>query len=254
MNLTGRIALVTGGSRSIGRAISLRLAKEGALVALNYQRNSAAAETVVREIEAAGGEAIAVQGDVGSVAEIRKCFQSLDAELTRRRGSNQFDILVNNAGIFAAGTVEATSEEDYDRTFAVDLKGPFFVTQQAIPRLRQGGRIINISSGLSRQPSSQNAVYCMAKAAINTFTVVLAAELGKRGITVNTLSPGLTASDMTASLVQDPATVESFSSRTALGRIGEPGDIAAVAAFLASADAGWVTGQYIEASGGLGLM
>jgi 3-oxoacyl-[acyl-carrier protein] reductase len=136
----------------------------------------------------------------------------------------------------------------------VDVKGPFFVTQQAIPRLRDGGRIVNISSAVTQHPFPQYAAYSMAKAAINHFTLILAAELGKRGITTNAIGPGVTATDMAASLLQDPQVVQTFKSQTALGRIGTVEDIAAVVAFLASPDAGWVTGQYIEASGGLKLV
>jgi 3-oxoacyl-[acyl-carrier protein] reductase len=254
MSLRGKIAVVTGASRGIGRAIALRFAKDGALVAVNYQKNADAAMAVVREIETAGGEAFAVQGDVGSVAGIHKFFRLLDADLAKRRGGNQFDILVNNAGIGRQGTVESTSEEVFDQLFNVNVKGAFFVTQQAISRLRDGGRIINLSSALSRHPYPQMAAYSMGKAAVNWFTVLLAAELGKRGITVNAIAPGLTASDFTVHARQDPQVVQSVSAHTALGRIGEADDIAGVAAWLASVDAGWVTGQYIEASGGSGLV
>jgi NAD(P)-dependent dehydrogenase (short-subunit alcohol dehydrogenase family) len=254
MTLQGKIAVVTGAGRGIGRGIAIRLAKDGALVVVNYQKNADAAATVVREIEAGGGEAFTVQGDVGSVQAIQGFFQSLDAELNKRRGGNQFDILVNNAGIGRQGTVESTTEEVFDQLFDVNVKGSFFVAQQAIPRLRDGGRIINLSSALSRHPYPQMAAYSMGKAAINLFTVVLAAELGKRGITVNAIAPGLTATDFTAHARQNPEVVQHVSAHTALGRIGEAKDIAGVAAFLASDDARWVTGQYIEASGGSGLV
>ena len=254
MTLNGKIAVITGASRGIGRAIALRLAKDGALVAVNYQKNTEAAAAVVQEIEAAGGVAFAVQGDVGSLAGIGQFFQSVNTELTKRRGSNQFDILVNNAGIGRQGTVETTSEEVFDELVAVNVKGPFFVTQQAIPRLRDGGRIINLSSALSKHPYPRMAAYSMGKAAINHFTLILAAELGKRGITVNAIGPGLTVTDFTAHARQDPQVVGAVSAHTALGRLGEAEDIARVAAWLASDDAGWVTGQYIEASGGSGLV
>ena len=135
MSLLGKIAVVTGAGRGIGRAIALHLAKERALVVVNYQKNAEAAAAVVNEITRLRDEAFAVQGDIGTVQGISRFFQTLDDELTRRRGSNHFDILVNNAGIFTAGNVETSSEEDFDRTFAVDVKGPFFVAQQAIPRL-----------------------------------------------------------------------------------------------------------------------
>ena len=251
MTLQGKIAVVTGASRGIGRAIALRLAKAGASVVVNYQKNSDAAAAVVREI---GGEALALQGDVGSVAGIRQFFQALDAELTKRYGSPQFDILVNNAGIGRQGTVETTTEEVFDELMAVNVKGPFFVTQEAISRLRDNGRIINLSSALSKHPYPRMAAYSMGKAAINHFTVLLAAEFGKRGITANAIGPGLTVTDFTAHIRQDPQVVSQVSACTALGRLGEAEDIADVAVWLASDEARWVTGQYIEASGGSGLV
>ena len=179
MSLQGKIALVTGASRGIGRAIAVRLAKEGAMVVINFQKNAEAAAAVVKEIEAVGGEAFSVQADVGSVRGISSLFEALDAELTKRQGSNHFDILVNNAGIGLQGTVETTSETVFDELMAVNVKGPFFVTQKAISRLRDGGRIINLSSALSRHPYPRMAAYSMGKAAINHFTLILAAELGK---------------------------------------------------------------------------
>ncbi len=253
MSLQGKIALVTGASRGIGREIAVRLAKDGALAVVNYQKNGEAAAVAVREIEASNGEAFALQGDVGSVPAIGGLFQALDAELTKRRGSNQFDILVNNAGIGRQGTVESTSEVVFDELMAVNVKGAFFVAQYAIPRLREGGRIINLSSALSKYPYPRMAAYSMGKAAINHFTLILAAELGKRRITANAIGPGLTVTDFTAHARQDPQVVAAIAAHTALGRLGEARDIAGVAAWLASDDAGWVTGQYIEASGGSGL-
>ena len=254
MNLQGKIAVVTGASRGIGRAIALRLAKDGAMVVVNYQKNAEAAAAVVREVASAGGEAFVLQGDVGSVQGISHFFQSLDAELTKRRGNNQFDILVNNAGIGLQGTVETTPEAVFDELMAVNVKGPFFITQAAISHLRNGGRVINLSSALSRHPYPRMAAYSMGKAAINHFTVILAAELGKRGITVNAIGPGLTVTDFTAYTRRDPQVVQQVTAHTAHGRLGEAQDIAGVAAWLAPADAGWVTGQYIEASGGSGLV
>ena len=253
MSLQGKIAVITGGSRGIGRAIAARLGKNGALVVVNFQQNVEAAADVAGEITAAGGEAFALAGDVGSLAGIHRFFESLDAELGKRRGSNQFDILVNNAGIGREGLVGTTSEEVFDQLMAVNVKGPFFVAQAAISRLRDGGRVINLSSALSRHPYPRMAAYAMGKAAINHFTVNLAVELGKRGITVNAIAPGLTATDFTARARQDPNVVQQVLAHTALGRLGEAEDIAGVAAWLASGDSGWVTGQYIEASGGIGL-
>jgi 3-oxoacyl-[acyl-carrier protein] reductase len=254
MRLKNKAAVVTGASRGIGRAIAVRLAAEGALVCVNYHGNHEAAKATVREIETAGGEAFALQGDVGDVEQVQRFFESVDGALSARRKDRKFDILVNNAGIAVHGPAATATEEDFDRVFKTNVKGPFFTTQHAIPRLRDGGRIINVSSGLSRRPMPQYTAYSMTKAALDVFTVTLAAELGPRGITVNTLAPGLTATDMNARLRENPATERAFSAMTALGRIGTVADIAAAAALLASPDAGWVTGQYIEASGGLGLL
>jgi 3-oxoacyl-[acyl-carrier protein] reductase len=254
MSLKGKVAVVTGGSRGIGRDIALRLARDGALVCVNYRGNAEAARTTVDEIGASGGEAFAVQADVGSVEQLGRFFEALDAELTKRRGDRRFDILVNNAGVAVVGTTAEATEADFDRVFTTNVKGPFFVAQHAIPRLRDGGRVINVSSALSRRPMPPYSAYSMTKAAIDAFTVALAAELGSRGITVNTLAPGLTATDMNAGFRADPNVEHIYSSMTALGRIGKVEDIADAAAMLASPDSGWVTGQYVEASGGLGLV
>ena len=255
MNLKGKVAVVKGASRGIGRAIDRRLARDGALVCVNYHSNAEAAKATVAEIEAAGGEAFALQADVGSVEQLGRFFEALDAELTARRGDRRFDILVNNAGVAGVSLTATATVADFDRVFATNVKGPFFTTQHAIPRLRDGGRVINLSSSLSRHPLAMATAYCMSKAAIDTFTVALAGELGRRGITVNTLAPGLTATDLNAEIRATNPKVETASaSMTALGRIGTVEDIADAAALLASPDSGWVTGQYLEASGGLGLV
>lgn len=254
MVLKGKVAVVTGSSRGIGRAIALRLARDGALVCVNYRGNLEAAKTAVQEIQDAGGEAFALQADVGSVEQLGRFFEALDGELTKRRGNRLIDILVNNAGVADGGSVTNATEEGFDKVFATNVKGPFFTVQHAIPRLRDGGRIINVSSNLSRHPMPQILAYCMTKAAINNFTEGLAALLGKRGITVNTLAPGLTVTDLNADMRSAPGVTQMFSAITALGRLGTVEDIASAAAFLASPDSGWVTGQYVEASGGLGLV
>jgi 3-oxoacyl-[acyl-carrier protein] reductase len=155
MSLKGKVAVVTGASRGIGRAIALRLARDGALVCVNYRNNAGAAQAVVGEIELAGGEAFALQADVGSVEQLGRFFEALDAELTARRGDRRFDILVNNAGVAVGGPTATSTEADFDRVFATNVKGPFFTTQHAIARLRDGGRVINLSSGLSRRPMPQ---------------------------------------------------------------------------------------------------
>src|SRR4051812_19103165 len=166
MSLTGKIAVVTGASRGIGRAVALRLSRDGALVCVNYRSNAEAARSVVGEIESAGGEAFALQADVGSVEQLGRFFEALDAELTGRQGDHRFDILVNNAGVFDGGSVSATTEDGFDRVFSTNVKGPFFTTQHALPRLRDGGRIINVSSNLSRRPVAMALADRMTKAAI----------------------------------------------------------------------------------------
>jgi 3-oxoacyl-[acyl-carrier protein] reductase len=254
MTLKGKVAVVTGASRGIGRAVALRLAHEGALVCVNFNNNLKAAQSVVVEIKSAGGDAFALQADVSSLEQLGRFYEALDAELNGRRGERHFDILVNNAGVGLIGTAATTPEADFDRVFATNVKGLFFTTQHAIPRLRDGGRIINVSSGLSRRPMPQYSAYSMTKGAVNTFTIALAAELGSRGITVNTLAPGLTATDMNAASRSNSNIEKLVSSMTALGRIGKVEDIADAAALLASPDSGWVTGQYIEATGGGGLV
>ena len=200
-----------------------------------------------------GGQAFPIQADISSVGAIRTLFEAFDAELARRKHPPGLDILVNNAGIRTGGTVASTNETDFDRLLATHLKGSFFVTQHAMPRLHDGGRVITLSSGLSRRPTSDTVVYSMAKAALNTFTEALAAELGPRGATANALAPGWTATDINRDYLGDPGNAARITAKTALGRIGRTEDIAAVAAFLAGPDSGWVTGQYIEASGGFGL-
>lgn len=251
---SGKAALVTGASRGIGRAIAKRLAAEGALVAIDYVGNSDAANSVIDEITKGGGDAFAVQARVGSAAETAKLFSALDSELSARRRSASLEILVNNAGIPHFGKISDATEEDFDRVFEVNTKGTFLVTKAALPRLADCGRIINISSGASRRPGALFGLYAMTKAAIEAMTLALAAELGPRGITVNTIAPGWTETEGNASARENAEVVRNVISQTALGRLGTPEDIAAVAAFLASDDARWVTGQWIEASGGSRLV
>lgn len=177
-------------------------------------------------------------------------FELLDLELVRRTGSNRFDILVNNAGITADSSVEDASEEVFDEVFAVNVKVPFFIAQKALPRLRDGGRIINISSGVTRVAFPNYTAYAMTKGALNVLTLNLAKQLGPRGITVNSLAPGIIDTDMSAELLSTADMRKWAASFSTLGRIGRPDDIADAAAFLASNDARWITGAYVDASGG----
>lgn len=250
--LQGKAALVTGASRGIGRAIAIRLAADGALVAVHYGQRREGAEETVRMIEAAGGAAFTVGADVTRRDAIEALFSELTTELAAR-GHEAIDVLVNNVGIGGGGSIAAMTEADFDRLFATNVKGTFLVTQQALPHLRDGGRVINISSMVSLAAYPGSIAYAMTKAALNSFTLSLAADLAKRGITVNAVAPGATATDFIAPLLADAKAAAFYAKAAALGRIGEPAEIAGVVAFLASADGGWVTGQIIQASGGMHL-
>ncbi|WP_035801762.1 SDR family oxidoreductase [Kitasatospora mediocidica] len=247
--LSGRTALVTGGSRGIGRGIALRLAQDGALVAVHYGSNAVAAKETVEQITAAGGEAFAIGAELGVPGDAAALWAAFDAGLAQAGGRPGLDILVNNAGIGLLATIAEVTESDYDRVFAVNVKAPFFVIQQGLGRLRDGGRIINISSGVARIAFPVTSAYSLTKGAINTLTLTLAQELGARGITVNAVAPGIVRTEMNPALA-DPATLAQYSALSALGRVGEPQDIADAVAFLAGDDGRWVTGQVLDATGG----
>jgi len=251
--LKNKTALVTGGSRGIGRAIAERLAKEGAIVVLTYNTNKASAEDAVRTIESLGGNAFALQADLVNADSIPALFKQLDDELFQRTKNNNLDILVNSAGGPGFGDLTSATPESWDAMFAVYARAPFFIAQAALSRLSDGGRIINISSGFATQPAPAASIYSMAKASINTFTHVLAIELGARNITVNAVAPGWTRTDMNATVRENTEITKAIEEDTALGRFGEPSEIAAVVAFLASDEGRWVTAQVIEASGGYKL-
>ena len=252
--LSGKTALVTGSSRGIGRAIARKLAEDGAFVIINYAENVEAANSLIAEISNRGGEAIAIQARLGTSSGTDRLFSQLESALEDRAGRVQLDILVNNAGNGHFGKVSEATEQAFDDVFAANTKAPFLVTKSALRYLAPGARIINISSGASRRPGTVFGLYAMTKAAIDAMTLALAAELGARGITVNAVAPGWTATESNAAARQDQATVRNVESQTALGRLGTPDDIARVVAFLASADGAWITGQYIEASGGFKLL
>jgi NAD(P)-dependent dehydrogenase (short-subunit alcohol dehydrogenase family) len=239
--LSGKLALVTGASRGIGRAIALRLAADGAEVAVHYNAGAEAAGAVVAAIEAAGGRAFALQADLGAPDGV----DTLVAGLAGRA----IDILVNNAGISPKLTFGAASPADFDRVIGVNLRAPFFIVQGLLPQLRDGGRVINISSMGTRAVYPAMAVYAPAKAGLEALTRILAVELGKRGITVNAVSPGATATDMNER-ASDPVIAAQIAQTVALGRVGQPEDIADIVGLLASADGRWITGQVIDASGG----
>jgi len=252
MTLKGKIALVTGGSRGIGRAIGERLARDGALVALHYRSDETAAAAAVAAIEKEGGRAFALRADLGSLPEIERMFVTLDGELNHRTGAPRFDILINNAAISVRSVIEQTTEAEFDQVFAINVKGTFFVTKHAVSRLNDGGRVVNISSGVTRRAYGDQPTYTMTKGAVNAFTLSLAKHLSPRCITVNTLAPGITDTDQNADWLT-AETKTTIAGLTALGRVGAAADIADAVAFLASADSRWVTNQYIDVSGGLRL-
>jgi 3-oxoacyl-[acyl-carrier protein] reductase len=254
MTLDGKVALITGGSRGIGRAIADRLAHDGcATVAFTYRADARAAAETERLIAAAGARPLSLQADLTSVEQVGTLFERLDAELGSPAGIHTLDIVVNNAGNPGLGTLQDSTPGSFEETMGVHGRAPFFVIQAAAKRLRDGGRVINIASGAARRPPPELPVYAMAKAGVIALTHALAIELGPRRITVNAVAPGWTATDLSAPMREDPEFVARIEGETPLGRIGKPADIAPVVAFLASPDAGWVTGQCIEASGGHGL-
>ena len=240
--LAGKTALVTGGSRGLGQAICVKLAAAGALVAVNYAENRAAADATVRQIEAAGGQ-----------AEAEQLASALDEELVRRTGSGGLDILINNIGGGEYAPILAVTEEFYDATMSNNLRAAFFLTKVLHPRLNDYGRVINLSSVGARLTDPGIIVYTMAKAAVDAFTRVMAAELGPRGITVNAVAPGFTAGETNDYIAQDPVAAKSVTEVTALRRFGQPDEIADVVYALASPLGRWVTAQSIEASGGFKL-
>jgi NAD(P)-dependent dehydrogenase (short-subunit alcohol dehydrogenase family) len=241
-DLTGKTALVTGASRGLGRAIAERLAADGALVAVHYGANETAALATVAAIESAGGQAFAIKADLERDNGVDLLFEGL--------GGRPLDILVNNAAVLGEG-IDA-SEDHFDRVFRINVRAPFFIIQRALPLLRDGGRIINISSGVTWFAIPE-VVYAMTKGALNVLGRSLANTLGERGITVNTVSPGITRTDMNTWLDEVPGAPEGVAGIVALGRVGEPVDIADAVAFFASPDSRWVTGQVLDVNGGLYL-
>ncbi|WP_245333884.1 SDR family oxidoreductase [Bradyrhizobium guangdongense] len=247
--LKGKIALVTGASRGIGQAIAYRLAGDGAIVAVHYHAAEDAARAVVGGIADAGGTAFALKADLSARGGAASLAARFTAELVERYGNAAFDILVNNAGISKRATIEDVTEEDFDLLLQTNLKSPFFLIKALLPHLRDGGRIVNISSMGTRSAYPTMVAYAPAKAALEALSRLLAVHVGGRQITVNSVMPGATATDMNAN-ARDPVASRALAATIALGRVGQPADIAKVVAFLASDDGGWVTGQQIDASGG----
>jgi len=248
--LKGKMALVTGASRGIGRSIALRLAQEGAYVVVHYGNRQDDAAAVVRQIEQDGGNACMIGANLRTMDGIHHLLAELDETIRNQTGASGFDILVNNAGIGQIVGIEETTEASYEEVMNLNVKAPLFVTQQALSRINDGGRIINISSFVTRVASPGVFTYSMSKGAIDTFTLLLAKQLGRRNITVNAIQPGIINTEMNAGTLQNTEGQKYAAGLSAFGRWGEPEDIADIAAFLASPDSRWVTGQLLDASGG----
>jgi len=241
--LSDKIALVTGSSRGIGRAIVERLSREGATVVINYFSSSDKADEVVAAITSGGGTAVAVQADVSRIEGVQRLFEKTLEHFGR------LDILVNNAGIRITKPVADIQEDEFDRLFDINVKGPFFACQQAAHQISDSGRIINISSAVTRVMLPGYSIYAASKAAVDQLTRVLAKEMGERQVTVNAVCPGPVDTELlregkTEEQIQQMAQMAAFS------RIGKVEDIADVVAFLASDDARWITGQIIHVNGG----
>lgn len=241
--LAGKVGLVTGASRGIGRAIAVRLASEGAAVAVNYAHNRDKALETVALIEAMGGCAAALQADLSAVRDVRRLFQDTLAHF------GHLDILVNNAGTATFGPIADVTEDEFETLFALNVRGVFFALQEAAKHLADGGRIITLSSGITILGSAGGSLYAGSKGAVEQFTQAVAKEMGGRGITVNTVSAGMTKTDLLDAVVPEDVQ-NSLAASSVFGRLGQPNDIASVVALLARADAQWITGQNIRATGG----
>ncbi|TGQ69726.1 SDR family oxidoreductase [Mesorhizobium sp. M00.F.Ca.ET.186.01.1.1] len=239
-SLQGKTAIVTGSSRGIGRAIAEGLAAKGAAVVVNYVGNQKAADEVVAGIASKGGKAIAIQADISSISDIRRLFDETESALSA------IDIVVANVGVAVIKPMTDATEADFDQVFGTNAKGTFFTLQEAARRVRDGGRIVAVSTGGTKMFFTQTALYLGSKGAVEQFVRVLSRELGPRGITVNALSPGFTDTDLLPE--RDRAVAAGMSP---FGRIGAPRDVADVAVFLASDEARWLTGENFQAGGGV---
>ena len=239
-----KVAIVTGASRGIGAAIAERLGRDGFTVVVNYSGNAALAEDVVQKIEQAGGKAVTAQADVADAEAVRRMFDSAEAAF------GGVDVLVNNAGIMTLSTLANADDAHFDRQIGVNLKGTFNTLREAAKRLRDGGRVINFSTTVVGLKLETYGVYAATKAAVETLTAIMAKEMRGRNITVNAVAPGPTATDLFLNGKSDEL-VDRMSKMNPLERLGTPEDIAAVVAFLAGPDGGWVNGQTLRANGGV---
>jgi NAD(P)-dependent dehydrogenase (short-subunit alcohol dehydrogenase family) len=252
--MTTKIAMVTGGSRGLGKEMALRLAASGRDVVITYLKEKEKAEEVVADIETMGRKAAALRLDVGNWIQLEDYIQTFQSSLKEVFGTDKFDFLVNNAGIGETIPFLEATEEDFDRFMNIHFKGVFFLTQKLVPLMNDGGRIINISTGTTRFAFPGYSIYASMKGAIETFTKYLSKELGERKIAANVLAPGGIKTDFNNAAIRNNPQIEQYiASQTALGRVGESEDIGGIVAFLCSDDAYWINAQRIEASGGMFL-
>lgn len=252
--MSRKIALITGASRGLGKNAALHLATQGFDIIGTYHSKAGEAQTLVSTLEQSGARAAMLQLDVSESGSFVAFTERLSETLKRDFGREHLDVLVNNAGIGINVPFADTSEAQFDQLLNIQLKGPFFLTQRLLPLIADGGRIINVSTGLTRFALPGYAAYASMKGAMEVLTRYQAKELGSRGIRVNILAPGAIETDFGGGVVRDNANVNAFiASNTALGRVGLPDDIGAAIAVLASDGAGWVTGQRLEVSGGMFL-
>lgn len=249
-----KIALVTGGSRGLGRNAALHLAKDGTDIIITYHSKKEEAEAVVTEIEGFGRKAAAIQSDVGDIGAIDHFKAHVSRVLKQKWDRDHFDFLINNAGHGGSIPFATATEADFDRFCDVHFKGVFFLTQKALPIMNDGGSIVNLSSGTTRFANPGYSIYASMKGAVEILTKYLAKDLGPRGISVNIVAPGPVETDFNnAAIRSNPQVKERLASMTALGRVGEPNDIGGVIAFLCSPEGHWINGQRLEASGGINL-
>ena len=254
MTATNPIALITGGSRGLGKNAALALAQQGTDIILTYQQNAAAAQAVVSEIEWLGRKAVALPLDVADSSSFAAFADTVRQQLQQHWQRDSFNYLLNNAGIGINVPFADTTEQQFDQLMRIHVKGPYFLTQQLLPLLADQGRILNVSTGLTRFAVPGYGAYAAMKSAMETLTRYWAKELGPRGIRVNVLAPGAIATDFGGGTVRDNDSVNQYlASQTALGRVGQPDDIGGVVSLLLSEQAGWINAQRIEASGGMFL-
>lgn len=252
MSVKSKIALVTGGSRGLGRDMVINLARKGNNIIFTYHSNKAEADKLVAEVLSIGQKAIAYQLDVSRITTFDTFVDQVSQHLQEHEGSPNFDFLINNAGTGLYASVTETTEDAFDTMMNVHFKGVYFLTQKLLPILNDGGRIVNISSGLTRVSFPNVSAYASMKGAIETYTRCLAKELGNRKITANTVAPGAIATDFGGGSNKSDENKRSLiAAATALGRVGVPEDIGGVVAFLCTPEAGWMNGQRVELSGGM---